>query len=152
MMLKPGDKAPQFSLNDETGQSVRLDQFRGKTVVVYFYPKDDTPGCTTESCSFRDNYDEFLNRDAVVVGISADGEASHQKFKSKYELPFYLLSDPDRKVISAFGAWGEKKMYGKSYEGIIRSTFVIDGDGTIVRTWEKVSPKGHALEVLNSLV
>jgi len=151
-MLKPGDKAPQFSLNDETGQSVRLDQFRGKTVVVYFYPKDDTPGCTTESCSFRDNYDEFLNRDAVVIGISADGEASHQKFKSKYELPFYLLSDPDRKVISAFGAWGEKKMYGKSYEGIIRSTFVIDGDGTIVRTWEKVSPKGHALEVLNSLV
>ena len=120
-------------------------------MVVYFYPKDDTPGCTTESCSFRDSYDQFLSRGAVVIGISADGQASHQKFKTKYDLPFYLLSDPDKRAISAFGVWGEKKMYGKSYEGIIRSTFIIDGDGTITKVWEKVKPKAHAVDVLKSL-
>ena len=150
-MLKPGDKAPRFTLTDESGESVSLDQFRGRTVVVYFYPKDDTPGCTTESCSFRDNYDAFLSRDAVVIGISADGAASHQRFKSKYDLPFHLLSDPEKNVITAFGAWGEKKMYGKSYEGILRSTFLIDGEGIVTKVWEKVAPKDHAVEVLKSL-
>ena len=147
-MLKEGDKAPAFKLNDENGTPTALEQFSGKKVVVYFYPKDDTPGCTTESCSFRDNYSAILERGAVVIGISADNESSHQKFKKKYDLPFYLLSDPEKTVIMAFGAWGEKKMYGKTYEGIIRSTFLIDEDGTIRKVWPKVTPKNHAEDVL----
>lgn len=147
-MVKEGDKAPGFTLTDETGTSVSLSDFAGKKVVVYFYPKDDTPGCTKEACSFRDNYDAFLNKGAVVIGISADSEASHQKFKSKYDLPFYLLADPEKQAIQAFGAWGEKKMYGKTYEGVLRSTFVIDESGTIIKAWPKVKPEDHASEVL----
>jgi peroxiredoxin Q/BCP len=150
-MLKEGDTAPRFELNDASGQKVSLDQFAGRKVVLYFYPKDDTPGCTAESCSFRDNYEAILSRGAVVVGISADSEASHSRFARKHDLPFHLLSDPDKKVISAFGAWGEKTMYGKTYEGIIRSTFLIDEDGTIIRVWPKVTPKDHAKAVLESL-
>ena len=150
-MLKEGDKAPSVTLNDESGTSITLDQFTGKKVVVYFYPKDDTPGCTKEACSFRDNYDAILEKGAVVVGISADDETSHQKFKSKYDLPFYLLADPERKAIDAFGAWGEKKMYGKTYEGVMRSTFVIGEDGTIIKAWPKVKPADHAEEVLEVL-
>ena len=147
-MLKEGDKAPAFTLNDETGASVSLSDFTGKKVVVYFYPKDDTPGCTKEACSFRDNHDAILAKGAVVIGISADDEKSHGKFKTKYDLPFYLLADPEKKAIEAFGAWGEKKMYGKSYEGILRSTFVIDENGTIIKAWPKVKPAEHAEEVL----
>jgi peroxiredoxin Q/BCP len=147
-MLSTGDKAPDITLRDDTGADVSLRGFPGRKVVVYFYPKDDTPGCTKEACSFRDNYDAILAKGAVVIGISQDGEASHAKFRTKYELPFYLLSDPERKAIDAFGAWGEKKMYGKTYEGILRSTFVIDEDGTVIKVWPKVKPEDHAAEVL----
>lgn len=147
-MLKEGDTAPAFSLKDESGNTVSLSDFSGKKVVVYFYPKDDTPGCTKEACSFRDTYDDILAKGAVVIGISADSEASHEKFKSKYELPFYLLSDPEKEVIQAFGAWGEKSMYGKTYMGIMRSTFVIGEDGTVIKAWPKVKPADHAKEVL----
>ena len=150
-MLKEGDQAPQFTLKDEQGQSVSLGDFAGKKVVVYFYPKDDTPGCTTEACGFRDIYDQILEKGAVVVGISADDEVSHEKFKTRYDLPFYLLADPDRKAIDAFGAWGEKSMYGKTYEGILRSTFVIDEDGTVIKVYPKVNPAEHAQEVLEVL-
>ncbi|MFP4114544.1 MAG: thioredoxin-dependent thiol peroxidase [Spirochaetota bacterium] len=147
-MLQVGDTAPEFTLSNEAGETVSLSDYAGKKVVVYFYPKDDTSGCTKEACSFRDNHDRFLEKGAVVIGISADTEESHAKFKSKYDLPFYLLADPERKAISAFGAWGEKKMYGKAYEGIIRSTFVVDESGTIVKAWPKVKPDEHADEVL----
>jgi len=147
-MLREGDKAPDFALNDESGKRVSLKDFAGKKVVVYFYPKDDTPGCTKEACSFRDNYDEILERGAVVIGISPDDESSHGKFKSKFDLPFYLLADPDRTAIEGFGAWGEKKMYGKTYEGVMRSTFVVGENGTIIKAWPKVTPEDHAKEVL----
>jgi thioredoxin-dependent peroxiredoxin len=147
-MLKEGDKAPRFALNDESGRTISLDDFADKKVVVYFYPKDDTPGCTTEACGFRDVYDQILDKGAVVIGISPDDEASHGRFKGKYELPFYLLADPEKQVIGAFGAWGEKKSYGKTTEGIIRSTFVIDTDGTIIKAWPSVKPADHAEEVL----
>ena len=150
-MLKEGDKAPAFTLTDENGAKVSLSDFKGKKVVVYFYPKDDTPGCTKEACSFRDSYDDILAKGAVVIGISQDSEASHGKFKNKYDLPFHLLSDPERAAITAFGAWGEKQMYGKSYEGILRSTFVIGEDGTVLKAWPKVKPEEHAAEVLSAL-
>jgi len=147
-MLKEGDKAPDFALSDEAGNTVSLKNFAGKKVVVYFYPKDDTPGCTKEACGFRDNYDAILGKGAVVIGISPDDETSHEKFKSKFDLPFYLLADPEKQVIQAFGAWGEKKMYGKSYEGVLRSTFVIGEDRTVIKAWPKVKPDEHAEEVL----
>ena len=147
-MLKEGDKAPAFTLNDEAGNTVSLKDFAGKKVVVYFYPKDDTPGCTREACSFRDSYDAILEKGAVVVGISPDDEKSHEEFKTKYDLPFYLLADPEKKTIRAFGAWGEKKRDGKSYEGVIRSTFVVDENGTIIKAWPEVNPSEHAQEVL----
>lgn len=150
-MLKEGDKAPAFTLTDESGAEVSLSDFAGKKLVVYFYPKDDTPGCTKEACNFRDNYQQFIDKGAVVIGISADSEASHDKFKQKYELPFYLLSDPEKTTIQAFGAWGEKKMYGKTYEGIIRSTFLIDENGIVSKVWPKVKPAEHATEVLSAL-
>ena len=150
-MIKEGTKAPDFVLEDEVGNSVTLSQFKGKKVVVYFYPKDDTPGCTKEACSFRDAYDEILAKGAVVIGISADSAKSHGNFKKKYGLPFYLVSDPERKAIEGFGAWGEKKMYGKSYMGIVRSTFIIGPDGTVEKVFPKVTPDGHAKEVLENL-
>ena len=150
-MLKEGDKAPGFTLNDHAGTAVSLDDFSGKKVVVYFYPKDDTPGCTKEACSFRDNYDAILAKGAAVIGISPDNEASHTKFRDKLNLPFHLVSDPERIAIDGFGAWGEKKMGGKTYEGVLRSTFVIGEDGTIIKAWPKVNPIDHALEVLEVL-
>ncbi|AFG38642.1 thioredoxin-dependent thiol peroxidase [Spirochaeta africana] len=150
-MLSPGDTAPDFTLTDASGQPVTLAQFRGKKVVVYFYPKDNTPGCTTQACGLRDAYQDILDKGAVVVGISADSEASHARFQSKYELPFHLVSDPEKIAISAFGAWGEKKMYGKVYQGITRCTFIIDETGTIAHVFPKVSPKTHADKVLEVL-
>ncbi|MFP4511127.1 MAG: thioredoxin-dependent thiol peroxidase [Spirochaetaceae bacterium] len=150
-MLKEGEKAPEFELQDQTGRTVSLSDFAGKTVVVYFYPKDDTPGCTKEACSFRDNYNAFTEKGAVVLGISADPPASHEKFVAKYNLPFPLLSDPDKTSIRAFGAWGVKKMYGKEYEGIMRSTFVIGPDGVITKVFPKVKPADHAAEILGLL-
>jgi peroxiredoxin Q/BCP len=147
-MLKEGTTAPDFTLAADGGGEVTLSDYRGKQVVLYFYPKDDTPGCTTEACNFRDDYTEILAAGAVVLGVSPDSVKSHDKFKGKYDLPFPLLSDPEHKVAEQYGAWGEKKMYGKTYMGIIRSTYVIDRDGKIVKVFPKVRPKNHSQEVL----
>jgi peroxiredoxin Q/BCP len=149
-MLRAGKKAPDFKLKDDKGNLISLSQFKGKKVVIYFYPKDNTPGCTKEACAFRDIYDILLEKGAVVVGISADSENSHAKFKQKYNLPFYLLSDPDKNVIKEYGAWGEKKLYGNSFLGIIRSTFLVDEKGIISKVFPKVTPKDHAQEVLKA--
>lgn len=147
-MLEDGDKVTDFSLQDAAGQTVSLESFGGKKKVVYFYPKDDTPGCTKEACSFRDEYDEILAKGAVVLGISADSVASHEKFKNKFNLPFYLLSDPDKTAINQFGAWGEKKNYGKTYMGIIRSTFILDENNVVIKAYPKVKAEGHGQEIL----
>ncbi|HSR34371.1 MAG TPA: thioredoxin-dependent thiol peroxidase [Anaerolineae bacterium] len=147
-MLQEGTVAPDFTLPSDGGGEVTLSAFRGKKVVLYFYPKDDTSGCTTEACNFRDDYSELLAAGAVVLGVSPDSVKSHDKFKLKYELPFALLSDPEHQVAEVYGAWGEKKMYGKSYMGILRSTFVIDEEGMIVKVFPKVKPKDHSREVL----
>ncbi len=151
-MIKAGDKAPDFRLPADTGGEVSLDQFKGKkTVVLYFYPKDNTSGCTREAHSFRDHIDEFEKKDAVVLGVSPDSIKSHRNFKEKHNLNFILLSDPEHKVAEAYGAWGKKKLYGREYMGILRSTFVIGKDGIIKHVFEKVKPAEHALEVLEVL-
>ncbi len=150
-MLKQGDKAIEFSLKSYDGKDVSLPDFRGKKIVLYFYPKDNTPGCTKEACGFRDVYDYILDAGAVVIGISPDSQASHEKFINKFSLPFYLLSDEDHKVAEAYGAWGEKKSYGKTYMGIIRSTFIINENLVIEKVFPKVSPEHHAEEILNLL-
>jgi peroxiredoxin Q/BCP len=147
-MLKAGDKAPPFALPSNEGRTIRLADLKGKPVVLYFYPKDDTPGCTKEACSFRDAWTDIQETGAVVLGVSPDVAASHEKFRTKYRLPFPLLSDPDHAVAEAYGAWGEKSMYGRKYEGILRTTFLIDGTGVVQRVFEKVRPEGHADEVL----
>lgn len=147
-MLTEGTLAPDFSLEDDSGKPVSLSSFRGKTVVVYFYPKDDTPGCTKEACGFRDANDLFLAKGAVVIGISPDKPASHGKFRAKYGLPFALLADPDHAVLEAWGAWGEKAMYGRTYMGVVRSTVIVAPDGTVKKVFPKVSPEGHAEEIL----
>jgi peroxiredoxin Q/BCP len=130
-VLEPGDKAPDFELQSDAEETVQLSKLRGQKVILYFYPKDNTSGCTTEACDFRDRLPDIRDRGAVVLGVSPDGIASHQKFKAEYDLPFALLSDPDHKVAEVYGAWGEKKNYGKTYQGMIRSTFLIDEDGII---------------------
>lgn len=150
-MLKAGDKAINFTLLSADNKEVSLYSFEGKKIVLYFYPKDDTPGCTKEACGFRDVYDYILEEGAVVIGVSPDGADSHERFGKKYGLPFYLLSDTDHKVAEMYGAWGEKKLYGKTYMGIIRSTFLIKKDLTIAKVFAKVSPEGHPEEVLNAL-
>jgi peroxiredoxin Q/BCP len=150
-MLKAGDKAPAFSLASDSGETIALKDLKGKPVVLYFYPKDDTSGCTVQACEFRDSWNEVKRSGAVVLGVSPDGVASHQKFKKKFSLPFPLLADEGHTVAEAYGAWGEKSMYGKKYQGILRTTFLIGGDGRIFRVFEKVKPKGHAAEVLAAL-
>ena len=147
-MVEEGQQAPDFELASDAGERVRLSDLRGKPVVLYFYPKDDTPGCTKQACGIRDAWGEYRARGAVVLGVSPDDEASHVKFKEKYSLPFTLLADPDHAVATEYGAWGEKKNYGKTYEGIIRSTFVIGPDGTLVKALRNVKPDGHAERVL----
>ena len=142
-----GDKAPDFTLKDDQGKDVSLGDFKGKTVVLYFYPKDDTPGCTTEACGFRDDEKKFQKKNTVILGVSADEVASHGKFKTKYKLPFPLLSDPEKKTIQAYGVWKEKSMYGKKYMGIERTTFVIGPDAKINKIFPKVKVEGHAEEV-----
>ena len=146
-MLQEGTIAPDFAL-EASGGAVTLSDYRGQTVVLYFYPKDDTPGCTTEACNFRDDYSEIIAAGAVVLGIGPDSVRSHDKFKLKYELPFPLLSDPDHEVAELYGAWGEKEMYGRTYMGIIRSTYIIDDKGFIVKVFPRVRPKKHSEEVL----
>ncbi len=150
-MLEPGDRAPGFSLPADDGTTVSLEDLRGRTVVLYFYPKDDTTGCTKEACEFRDSWQQVRQSGAVVLGVSPDPVSSHQKFKRKYQLPFPLLADTDHKVASAYGAWGQKSMYGRKYQGILRTTFLIDPDGRIAKVFEKVRPAGHAAEVLAAL-
>ena len=148
MVLTAGSKAPDFKLNDQTGQTHQLADYRGKTIVVYFYPKDDTTGCTKEACSFRDSYADFKAAGVPVIGISPDSEKSHTKFIDKYELPFTLLSDPDHKVCEAYGVWGLKKFMGREYEGVFRTTFIIGPEGEIKHVFEKVKPTDHSREVL----
>jgi peroxiredoxin Q/BCP len=150
-VIEEGNPAPDFELRSDSGDTVKLSDFRGRPVVLYFYPKDNTPGCTTEACEFRDAYDVFRERGAEVLGVSPDDVTSHEKFKSKYELPFTLLADPEHEVAEKYGVWGEKKFAGKSYMGINRSTFVIDKEGTVVRAMRGIKPAGHAAQVLESL-
>ena len=147
-MVEEGKPAPDFELTSDSGESVALASLRGKPVVLYFYPKDDTPGCTAQACGIRDAWGEFERAGAVVLGVSPDGEASHAKFKEKYGLPFPLLADPDHRVSEAYGVWGEKKLYGKTYMGVERSTFVIDADGNVAKVMRKVKPVTHADDVL----
>jgi thioredoxin-dependent peroxiredoxin len=149
--LKVGDKAPAFNLKDENGKTVKLSDFKGKRVVLYFYPKDDTSGCTTQACGFRDNYLDIEEKNAVVLGVSPDDEKSHQKFKTKFNLPFTLLVDTDHKVAEAYGVWGEKNMYGVKYDGIIRSHFVIDENGKLADVQFKVSPKDSVERAMKAL-
>ncbi len=150
-MIQEGERAPDFALKDADGKMWTLADFRGKTVVLYFYPKDNTPGCTTEACSFRDRYEEFKKRGVEVVGVSADSEKSHKSFAEKQNLPFLLLSDPEKKTIEAYGALGERKLYGRTFLGILRSTFIIDGEGIVRKVFPKVTPAGHAEEILAAL-
>ncbi|HPJ61404.1 thioredoxin-dependent thiol peroxidase [Lentimicrobium sp.] len=146
--FKPGDQAPAFSGKDHSGNVVSLESFRGSKVVLYFYPKDDTPGCTAEACSLRDNYEALLARGYKVVGVSPDSEKSHQKFIDKYELPFPLISDTEKKILQDYGVWGRKKFMGREYDGVIRTTFIIDEKGVIEEVIEKVDTKNHAAQVL----
>lgn len=149
-MLKEGDKAPDFKARDTDGNQVKLSAFRGQKVVLYFYPRDDTPGCTKEACSFRDSHSKLTRRGIKVLGISLDSEASHKKFAAKYDLPFTLLSDPERSVSEAYGTYGEKKFMGRTYMGLHRMTFLIDEKGRIKKIFNKVKPEGHADQVLEA--
>jgi len=147
-MLEVGMKAPAFTLPDKDGNLVSLADFAGKTVVLYFYPRDNTPGCTRQACAFAGAYEDFKKIDAVVIGVSKDSQASHQRFAEKYDLPFVLLSDPELTAIQAYGVWQEKKNYGKVSMGVVRSTFVINGEGVIEKVMPKVKPDTNAAEVL----
>ena len=147
-MLREGDNAPDFTVKDQTGEDVKLSGFHGGRVVLYFYPKDDTPGCTKEACSLRDGFSKFEEKGIKILGVSADDEKSHQKFISKYKLPFTLLTDTDHIVANAYGSYGEKKFMGKTYNGILRKTFLIDETGKIVKIFDKVKVDEHADEVL----
>jgi len=146
--LKEGQKAPDFTAKDQDGNNVSLTQFIGKKVVLYFYPKDDTPGCTAEACDFRDNYQGLTAKGIVVLGVSVDDEKSHQKFVAKHNLPFTLLADTDKKIVEAYGVWGEKNMYGKKYMGTMRTTFLIDETGFISHIITKVDTKNSTAQVL----
>jgi peroxiredoxin Q/BCP len=150
-MLKIGNKAPAFKLPGDDGKTHSLADYKGKKVVLYFYPKDDTSGCTKEACDFRDNMKRITKKDTVVIGISKDNEKSHVKFKDKYDLNFLLLSDEDHKVLEKYGVWQEKSMYGRKYWGIVRTTLIIDEQGKIQKIFEKVKVPGHVDEVLKSL-
>jgi peroxiredoxin Q/BCP len=150
-MLKNGDKAPEINLTDSEGENIKLSNFFGKRVLVYFYPRDNTPGCIKEACVFRDIYDQILDKDIVLIGISPDNQKSHKNFKDKYNLPFYLLSDVDKKVSTSYGVIGEKKIFGKISFGIKRTTFIIDENGYIEKIFPKVSPAKHGDEILKYL-
>ena len=150
-MVEEGAPAPDFELRSDEGETVTLSALRGKPVVLYFYPRDDTPGCTTEACEFRDAYERFRDQGVEILGVSPDTEASHRKFKSKYELPFTLLADPNHQAAEAYGVWKEKKNYGRTYEGVERSTFVIDAEGKVAKAMRGIRPAGHAAQVLETL-
>ena len=148
--LSKGDKAPEFSVKDQNGEEVQLNDFKGKKLVIYFYPKDMTPGCTNQACNIRDNYDQLKKEGIEILGVSADDEKRHQKFIDKHELPFTLLADTDKKMINDFGIWGEKKFMGKVYDGIHRTTFLVNEDGTIHDIIKKPKTKAHSEEILES--
>jgi thioredoxin-dependent peroxiredoxin len=149
--LKEGLSAPAFKGKDQDGKTVSLEDFIGKKVILYFYPKDDTPGCTAEACNIRDNYELLLSKGFAIIGVSPDNEKSHVRFRDKYKLPFSLIADPEKSIIKAYGAWGEKSMYGKKYEGVLRTTYIIDEKGKILKIISKVDTKDHALQILNEL-
>src|SRR5690606_92729 len=149
-MVKEGNKAPDFTAKDQNGNKVKLSDYRGQRVVLYFYPKDDTPGCTKEACSFRDANDVYKKKGIKVIGVSIDDEKSHQKFIEKYSLPFDLLADTDKKIVEKYGVWGEKSMYGRKYMGTLRKTFLIGEDGKVVKIFDKVKVGEHADEVLKA--
>ena len=148
MPISSGKQAPDFTLPDENNTIRRLSDFRGRTVVLYFYPKDDTPGCTTEACNFRDNYSAYINADVVILGVSPDTTQSHGKFKEKFMLPYPLLADKDHKICQKYGVWGPRKFMGRDFEGVLRTTFLIDPNGKILKVFEKVKPSEHSAEVL----
>ena len=149
--LKAGDKAPDFSGIDQDGNSIKLGDFSGKKLILYFYPKDNTPGCTAQSCNLNENYDEWLNRGYEVVGVSPDSVDSHREFREKYDLKFNLIADTEKEILKAYGAWGEKSMYGRKYMGVLRTTFVIDEDGISTEVIEKVKTKDHTNQIFKSL-
>ena len=149
--LKEGDKAPDFTAKDQNGKAVSLADFKGKTVILYFYPKDDTPGCTAEACDFRDNYQSLVGKGFEVIGVSTDDEKSHKKFETKYSLPFPLIADESKEIVEAYGVWGEKNMYGKVYMGTMRTTFIIDANGIIKKVINKVDTKASSQQVLDIL-
>jgi peroxiredoxin Q/BCP len=149
--LTAGDKAPDFTAKDQNGKEVSLGDFKGKTVILYFYPKDDTPGCTAEACDFRDNYQSLLGKGFEVIGVSTDDEKSHKKFETKFNLPFTLIADADKHIVEAYGVWVEKNMYGKKYMGTARTTFIIDGEGIISKVIDKVDTKNSSQQVLDLL-
>ena len=151
MKLKIGDKAPQFLLADQNGKEHKLSDYKGKWVLLYFYPKDDSPGCTKEACAMRDSYSDFKKNKVVVLGVSTDSVIKHKKFEEKYSLPFTLLSDEEKKVVSLYGVWGKKKFMGKEYMGTSRNSFLIDTSQNIVKIYEKVKPEEHAQEVLKDI-
>jgi peroxiredoxin Q/BCP len=150
-VVSEGEPAPDFTATTDAGEQVSLSDFRGKPVVLYFYPKDDTPGCTTQACGIRDAYGEFERAGAVVLGVSPDSEKKHVKFKEKYDLPFTLLADPEHEVAGRYGTWGEKRYRGKTYWGVQRATFLIAPDGTVAKVWPEVNPDSHADDVLAAL-
>ncbi|QKJ28817.1 thioredoxin-dependent thiol peroxidase [Mucilaginibacter mali] len=147
--LQAGDKAPGFTAKDQNGKEVSLSDYKGKTVILYFYPKDNTPGCTAEACDFRDNYQSLLSKGYEVIGVSTDSEKSHKKFENKYSLPFTLIADESKEINEAYGVWGEKSMYGKTFMGTIRKTFIINGDGIITHIIDKVDTKAASQQVLD---
>lgn len=149
--LNVGDLAPAIEAADQNGELITLNDYRGKKIVLYFYPKDNTPGCTAEACDLRDNYSQFIEKGFEVIGVSADSQKSHQKFIEKYKLPFRLISDVDKKVLQDYGAWGEKKMYGKTYMGILRKTIIIDEQGAVEKIIEKVKTKEHSKQIFSEL-
>lgn len=150
-MVQVGKAAPAFTLEDQNGKTHSLKDYKGKKVLLYFYPKDDTPGCTTQACNFRDGYADFKKSGLVILGVSKDSVASHQKFANKYDLPFPLLADVDTKVAQAYGVWQQKKLYGREYMGMVRSSFLIDENGKIAKIYDKVKPAVHADEVASDL-
>ena len=151
MNLKKGDAAPDFAGLDQDGKKIQLGDFKGKKLILYFYPKDNTPGCTSEACDLRDNYDMWLSKGYQAVGVSPDSQKSHQKFIEKYNLPFPLIADEDKTIIKAYGAWGPKKLYGREYEGLLRTTFVIDEKGMIEEIFTKVKTKDHTNQILETI-
>ena len=151
MKLKVGDKAPSINALDQFGNKISLEDFKGSKIVIYFYPKDDTPGCTAEACSLRDNYKVLMDKGFRIIGVSADNSKSHMKFTEKYQLPFPLIPDTDKKIIQDYGVWGRKKFMGREFDGIIRTTFVIGEDGNILKVFEKVDTKDHANQILSEI-